>query len=71
MSASVNNSAPSIEPSGPVYFFGAHRVNGYLSQMYPSSFEHEGNTYATNEHYFQISKARMFKDSVSGRQRKD
>jgi hypothetical protein len=50
--------------SGPVFFYGCRKKNGYLSQMYMSGFEEDGKTYLCNEQYFQAAKAAFFRDKI-------
>ena len=52
------------EETGPVFFYGVYKPNGYLSQMFLSKFEHAGTTFVCNEQYFQAAKAALFGDTV-------
>ena len=53
------------EAAKPVFFFMGNESLGeykFLSNMYVAPFEIDGITYPTVEHYFQWSKAKLFKD---------
>ncbi|KAF1955570.1 DUF1768-domain-containing protein [Byssothecium circinans] len=50
-----------------VFFFGAQKENGCLSNMFRSRFEKNGNVFLTVEHYFQYQKAAMFEDAAAMR----
>ena len=52
----------------PVFFYGADESKGefrFMSNMYVAPFEIDGITYPTAEHYFQWSKAKLFKDEAA------
>jgi ribA/ribD-fused uncharacterized protein len=52
----------------PVFFYGADESKGefrFMSNMYVAPFEIDGITYPTVEHYFQWSKAKLFKDEAA------
>jgi len=56
------------EEEKPVFFYGADESKGeyrFLSNMYVAPFEIDGVTFPTVEHYFQWSKAKLFKDEAS------
>lgn len=48
-----------------IFFWGAAKENGYLSQWYPSPFIIEGVRYNCAEQYMMAEKARMFEDATS------
>ena len=68
--AKIPNDA-SVQPAEeekPVFFYGADESKGeyrFLSNMYVAPFEIDGITYPTVEHYFQWSKAKLFKDEAA------
>ena len=59
---------PEPEAEKPVFFYGADESKGeyrFMSNMYVAPFEIDGITYPTVEHYFQWSKAKLFKDEAA------
>ena len=52
------------EETTPVFFYGAGKTNGFMSQMFESKFEHGGRTFVSNEQYFHAAKAALFQDMV-------
>ena len=53
-----------METNGPEYFWKPDGKNGYLSQWYPSEFEHEGISYSKAEMWMIVQKAALFNDEV-------
>ena len=52
--------------SAEYIFFYSHLLkNGFLSQFFETSFEHEGASYGTAEQYMMAAKARLMGDSIS------
>lgn len=68
MTTSTSSSAQISEPtssseSGPVYFWREYdEPDGFLSQWYDSSFEHDGIMYRSAEMWMMIQKAKLFGD---------
>jgi predicted NAD-dependent protein-ADP-ribosyltransferase YbiA (DUF1768 family) len=48
----------------PVFFFGADKENGWLSNMYMNQFTWKGRAYVCNEQFFQFAKAALCEDTV-------
>ena len=64
----VPSEAPVADEEKPVFFFMGNESLGeykFMSNMYVAPFEIDGITYPTVEHYFQWSKAKLFKDEAS------
>ena len=48
-----------------IFFYSHLLKNGFLSQYFDISFEHEGASYGTAEQYMMAAKARLMGDSIS------
>lgn len=48
----------------PVYFYGHHRPNGFMSNFYASPFTLDGIEFPTSEHAFMYHKAVTFNDVI-------
>ena len=46
----------------PLVFFTERDIHGYLSNFYPTSFDHENVTFRSSEEFFMYSKATFFGD---------
>jgi predicted NAD-dependent protein-ADP-ribosyltransferase YbiA (DUF1768 family) len=47
-----------------IFFYGRDGELGFLSNMFSSPFYHDGERYATVEHYFQAAKAAQANNQV-------
>jgi predicted NAD-dependent protein-ADP-ribosyltransferase YbiA (DUF1768 family) len=63
--ATKDSIVPLSESDRPIFFYGASKKNGWLSQMYISKFTHEKRTYVCAEQFIQYAKAAYFEDTVS------
>ena len=60
----ATSAAPPLShsPLSPIFFFGAHKSHGFLSQFFQSEFEEKGILFSCCEQYMMYKKAIFFGD---------